>query len=409
MSFILSPNMSLPVPVVGVEPGPQYALDINNSLSLVDSHDHSLGKGIQVTPNGLNINSDLPFTNNNITTLRSARYTVQPSVLSLGTDIGATYVTGVDLYYNDINGNQVRLTQNGGVAGTPGSISNLVPPANAAYNASNQTFIFQSAANTSANLDASSVIFRDLVANSNGITLSAPSSLSSNYTITLPSSTPSTVTPVTMDSSGNLGTSQITLAMLSAIVAQALNPTGTILAYGGSNTSIPSGYFLCDGSLYSRTTYAQLFTAIGSNYGNGDGTSTFAVPDLRGIFLRGTDLGRGADPDTASRGSSATQGGSSNAGDAVGSFQSNAFEVHNHPVTVSDPGHHHTMSSFQAGSTTISGANTQVVSSPVNTGTATSTTTTTVGTGITAVTANEGQSNGETRPVNVYVNYIIKY
>lgn len=56
-------------------------------------------------------------------------------------------------------------------------------------------------------------------------------------------------------------------------------PTGTILDFGG--TLAPSGYLLCDGSNVSRTTYAALFTVIGTNFGVGDGSTTFTLPDFR--------------------------------------------------------------------------------------------------------------------------------
>ena len=47
------------------------------------------------------------------------------------------------------------------------------------------------------------------------------------------------------------------------------------------------GYLLCNGQAVSRTTYAALFAAIGTNFGVGDGSTTFNVPDYRGCFLRG--------------------------------------------------------------------------------------------------------------------------
>ena len=54
---------------------------------------------------------------------------------------------------------------------------------------------------------------------------------------------------------------------------------GTILPW--SNSTLPSGYLNCDGSAVSRSTYAALFAIIASDYGNGDGSSTFNLPDLQ--------------------------------------------------------------------------------------------------------------------------------
>lgn len=55
-------------------------------------------------------------------------------------------------------------------------------------------------------------------------------------------------------------------------------------------------WLLADGSLRSRTEYAELFDAIGTRFGAGNGVSTFQLPDARALFLRGLDEGRGLDP-----------------------------------------------------------------------------------------------------------------
>lgn len=84
----------------------------------------------------------------------------------------------------------------------------------------------------------------------------------------------------------------------------------------------PAGWLPCNGAAVSRTTYARLFTAIGTRWGAGNGTTTFNVPDLRGEFLRGWDNGRGLD-----------------VGRAFGSVQNDQNKLHSH--SVSDPGHVH--------------------------------------------------------------------
>ena len=62
-------------------------------------------------------------------------------------------------------------------------------------------------------------------------------------------------------------------------------PAGAVEAYAGSST--PSGWLLCDGSAVSRTTYAALFTAIGTQYGVGDGATTFNLPSMAGKGVMG--------------------------------------------------------------------------------------------------------------------------
>lgn len=96
-------------------------------------------------------------------------------------------------------------------------------------------------------------------------------------------------------------------------------PAGVILPFGGATA--PTGWLVCDGSQVSRTQYADLFAAIGTAHGAGDGSSTFHLPDFRGRFLRGADGGAGRDPDKATR-TAANSGGAT--GDAVGSVQGNA-------------------------------------------------------------------------------------
>lgn len=73
--------------------------------------------------------------------------------------------------------------------------------------------------------------------------------------------------------------------------------TVTVVAPGDIKLSAvaspPAGWLLCDGSAVSRSTYANLFAAIGTTYGSGDGTSTFNVPDLRGRVPVGAGTGPG--------------------------------------------------------------------------------------------------------------------
>ncbi len=71
------------------------------------------------------------------------------------------------------------------------------------------------------------------------------------------------------------------------------SPTGSVTYFAAATA--PTGWLKADGSLISRTTYADLFAVIGETFGAGDGSTTFALPDLRGEFIRGFDDGRGVD------------------------------------------------------------------------------------------------------------------
>ena len=63
-------------------------------------------------------------------------------------------------------------------------------------------------------------------------------------------------------------------------------PTGTVLPFAGSVA--PDGWALCDGSAINRNTYGSLFSVISTVYGTGDGVNTFNLPDMRGVFPRGS-------------------------------------------------------------------------------------------------------------------------
>ena len=64
-------------------------------------------------------------------------------------------------------------------------------------------------------------------------------------------------------------------------------PVGVITAYAGDTA--PNGWLLCDGSAVSRTTYADLFSVIGTKCGAGDGSTTFNLPNIKGRSLVGVD------------------------------------------------------------------------------------------------------------------------
>jgi microcystin-dependent protein len=264
--------MSLILPTVGQEPGPNWALDLNSSLSLVDQHNHASGSGVQITPAGINISVDLPFSGNNATGLKSARFDVQGSPLAGGLDIGCIYVSGQDLYYNDTLGNQIQLTASGAINGTPGAIGNLVAPAAVTYVPANQTVIFESnqTNSTPASIDVGNIFLRNITPGSNYINIQPNAVLPSNYSLTLPSALPSVNSVLVSDNIGN-----ITFNALSSLL-----PSGVIMMYGG--TAVPTGWLFCDGSVVSQLTYASLFSTIGTAFDTGgEGAGNFRLPDFR--------------------------------------------------------------------------------------------------------------------------------
>lgn len=95
--------------------------------------------------------------------------------------------------------------------------------------------------------------------------------------------TPATLDPVVTSLQTDIQTVETSLSGdITALV-----PAGSIIMHGGA--AAPPGWFLCDGSTASRTTYAALFAAIGTTYGTGNGTTTFTLPNLKGRVVVGID------------------------------------------------------------------------------------------------------------------------
>jgi microcystin-dependent protein len=278
----------------------------------------------------------------NLISTRTVRFQAQTMTLSLPSDAGCLYEVGVDLYYNDGAGNPVRITQSGAVAGTPGSIANLLPPASASFVAASATFVLQSAVNTPGNLDGGFIILRNNTANSFGLTLEPPPAMGSDYTIVLPS-LPASDAPLIIDSSGNI-TARTALF-------PAFSPTGSVTMYAAA--SAPPGWLICDGSAVSRTVYAALFSVIGVLWGPGDGSTTFNIPDMSGRVPGGTG---------GTLGGLTTQGGV----DSI-SLSSANLPQHTHSGTTGTESvlHSHTIATTNfAGN----GGNQKVASSSGNTG-----------------------------------------
>lgn len=135
----------------------------------------------------------------------------------------------------------------------------------------------------------------------------------------------------------------------------AANSSGTVSPYAGE--TLPAGWLLCDGSAVARTSYPNLFSAIGVTWGVGDGVNTFNLPNLSARFLIGTDGISSFDlGDT---------GGASTVSLATANLPSHNHAVtdpgHTHAVTdpghthgITDPGHTHT--ALVAASTNTAGA-----------------------------------------------------
>lgn len=130
----------------------------------------------------------------------------------------------------------------------------------------------------------------------------------------------------------NKAAARSALDVYSKAEAEAIVPPGAVMFFARSTA--PSGWLKCNGAAISRSAYSGLFSAIGTTFGNGDGFTTFNVPDLRGEFVRGWDDSRGVD-----------------GGRAFGSYQSGMIQSHDHTGSSGSAGSHaHTGSAVSGGS-----------------------------------------------------------
>jgi microcystin-dependent protein len=125
------------------------------------------------------------------------------------------------------------------------------------------------------------------------------------------------------------------------LIVPAGNAEGEVLGYAAAEEAdmligavvwdagadaVPARYLVCDGSLVSRSVYSLLFGRLGITYGPGDGSTTFNLPDLRDLVPVGSGMAYGT----------GAKQGSNNA-----TLVPNNLPAHVHPVTVTDPKHHH--------------------------------------------------------------------
>ena len=230
--------------------------------------------------------------------------------------------------------------------------------------------------------DRKRIFFRD-TSNSNFVALRAPDNAASDITLTLPSSDGNANDVLQSDGSGNLSFTALPTAV----------PTGSV--HMMATTTPPTGYLKCNGQAVSRTTYAALFAVIGETWGEGNGSTTFNVPDMRGEFVRGFDDGRGVDS------------GRTN----IASHQGDQNRQHSHSTsvtsTVNDPGHIHQVqySNSDSGDGVIEESGTGLSGQEP---TLSATTGITVNTTVTVQNDPISQSQVEARPRNVAMLYVIK-
>lgn len=233
--------MSLTEPGVGVTLSPQWALLMNANMAAIDQHNHTTGQGVLIPVAGLDINADLPMAGFNVTMLNSAVFngavTGTPAALSL-------FSNGTDLFYKDVNGNVIRLTEGGSPASGTGNIQGLpsTPTGDAGIlwvNAQSTFQMLQDNGTVGANVDMGTAVLRypgsyPTPSGTNWIALKVPTSIAAGYSLTLPPEVPATADALLKANASGV---ESFLSLGAANTVLRVNSGGTALEYHTVDTA----------------------------------------------------------------------------------------------------------------------------------------------------------------------------
>jgi len=288
MATTISPNMNLPIPTVGSEPGPQYATDVNDSLTLIDQHTHLPGSGVYITPGAIDINSALTFNNNFATNLAGATFTQQtatPAPQTVYVKLGTEATPLPDLFYFD-GTNTVQITAGGLVNATIASIPGE------SYAGGTFTWRQGTGSTLPANFDIGNVTLRPSmsVTGSTGyVTLTPSSSISTNqYNLALPLLPATNPAFLTLDTSGNMLSTVSTVGgivnsnIANATITGSKIASSTITASNISTVNATSVIFTgVKVTNTSTTTYSGALSNLswnGTTYGSGVSGAIYTAP-----------------------------------------------------------------------------------------------------------------------------------
>jgi hypothetical protein len=207
--------MLLVLPVPLVEVGPEWAQELVDALTnRLDPHDHSPGKGVKITPAGIDVVADLDFTGSdaiahNAKNVRAVLFGALGGTPNGVNDLRAIYAKNDgELYYLDGSLREVRITLNGSLDGSGfGSITGLAAPASASYAAG--VFAWAKAVGISAAMDMGTIRVREMVAGGHRVSLAAKTGLAADIDMILWDSLPAAgkTYPVSLNDLGQLASS----------------------------------------------------------------------------------------------------------------------------------------------------------------------------------------------------------
>lgn len=194
-------NMNLTLPTPTITTGPLWANELNSNLSLIDTHDHTTGKGMLVPVAGLDINDDLPL--GGLYGVEQARYLELALVSGSIPNASLFRISNGNLYYKNTVGVNVQLTSGASVAVPVSSgWANLSPPAAAIYNGGVFEMWSDESGDESGSVLCGPIATRLSASGSPVLTLTPSASMAVGYTLTWPPSEPASPSVLSMDAAG---------------------------------------------------------------------------------------------------------------------------------------------------------------------------------------------------------------
>ena len=239
----ITSEMLLDLPEVGSTLGPEWAEKLNAALEAIDTHSHVANEGVPVPTAGLNINADLQFNGFSATELNASKF----NTLSGTAPTQSVYVSGGELFYRDINDDDVQITVNGAVSGSVGNITGMVtydvlpgpithtPSASFSESSRDFSFFYDTSLLSAVNMGDIRLFPYDgnFTAFTNFVTLKSPTALSSPYALTMPLVLPAS-TAIAQSTSAGVLTFSNTISQPVTMVSGLTMSSGTLKAADGS-------------------------------------------------------------------------------------------------------------------------------------------------------------------------------
>lgn len=304
-------NMSLVLPTEDASADVWDVL-LNAALTLVDSHDHSAGKGVKVPSAGLKINADVSWafsgTNYAITDIKALDFVATAAAGITGYS-SALFVNSSDdnLYFRNSGGTNVKVTDGntlnvsivGGIGGDYSSISALLD-----YDDATDTYRFRQETSASVRqygkIAAADIVLREYLAAGdptvpvNAVTIKSPAALAAAYTLTMPAAVPAAASLVRMTSAGVLDTSSSVDQDVSFATGRSITLVGTgKYKHGDQGFTVPFGNLFRSQTHSFTALVAGPPTAYAWTLGGGL-TSVYALPMLPAGFRVKTLLLKGS-------------------------------------------------------------------------------------------------------------------